>query len=1514
LVRAFGDHDRTLFNNLTPWFMQGSAVNTQLHAGARLPRLLAGLLCWILAPMAHGAIDAPPLILEHLTPADGLPQGTVFATLQDSQGFVWLGTEDGLVRYDGHDLVRYAYSASAHNGLPGNYIQQIVEDARHDLWLAVKNAGVARWHRDTDRFTVYRHDPADTASLGSDAVHAVALDAAGQVWIGTLDAGIDILDPVTGRIQHRRHDPSDPDSLVADHIYTLTLDRSGSMWVGTQAGLDRWQSDPGAFIHYRRAPEDSQSLSSNQISHVLEDRAGDIWIASYDGGLSRMDRDGRVLQHFAHDPKQPTSLSSNDVRAVLEDQAGRLWVGTAEGLDLLDRSTGSFGHYRHDENDASSLRDSYVMSLYMDPSGLVWIGTRAGGVSRWNPRSWELGGRRPAWLDDKLVTAFADAPDNKVWIASLGGGLVQFDADSGQAVPIDTLTGHAGAIGDQRVMALRLDRHGTLWIGTMAGGLRKLSANGRLEVIAVKPGDPHSLSDAGVMAILEAHDGRIWVGTHDGGVNVLDPVTGLVRQLVYGSERPGALSAASASALAEDPSGNFWIGTDGGGLNLARPDGSVIKVFRHDPNDASSLPANTVYAVTVDLQGRVWIGTDGGGLARVIGSATAPDAIRFQVTSREDGLSSDTIYGVLPDAGGHIWLSGNAGLMRLDPDSRAIKTYHREHGLQGEEFNFGAYYRLRDGRLCFGGPGGFNIFDPARLSESRRAPRLALTGLEVMGAPAPSTTPYWLRDHIVIDYQASVLSLDFGALDFVSPQRNHIAYRMAGLTDRWIDLGKQHRVTLTNLDAGDHVLEVRAANADSVWSDSPLRLSIHRNPAPWRSPWAYAIYALAALGLVAHRLRLQRRKFRQVVAARERLESEVALRTRELLESNRQLAHAARAKSDFLDRMSHELRTPMNGVVGMTELLARTPLSAMQMRLTETVRSSAQVLLQIVNDLLDLSKIQAGKIQLESLPIDLVVMLEECTSLFMGAAEAKGIELIVWPPLQQHGSLLGDPLRLRQILMNLIGNAVKFTSQGQVVVKAELESVESDRACVLISVIDTGIGIEATTIAKIFEPFAQADESTTRRFGGSGLGLAICRELAGLLGGEIRVESMPGMGSTFTLAVTMQQIAEPARQSWAPLPRHSVHVLTRRPALAECLWRHLSAFGLSPHMHDGDLPFAALGTEDLIIVDAGSYPDYFRVYAAAGAGPRAALLAVASATEAQTCDLLNLVGSANIVAKPVHRAALHEAIAGLSEPASGAAPPAARAETWRGHVLLVEDEPVNAAVAQGYLAALGCSSVWVKDGQEATARSAAERFDLILMDLSMPTMDGFATTALIRQRGAGSQRVPIVALTAHDAASYRHICIEADMDDLLTKPYTLEECAQMLRRWIGPSQSPHSAAGLSNIDANAVASVRSLRGGRQTDLYPKLIELFHVSSTKSLSELEAALGTQDLTAAAAIAHKLSSSAANVGALAFASQVRLLEQTCQRGDAAAARRLHAALMAAHPALLEELSKLQLRASA
>lgn len=1489
--------------------------------------VLSGLVCMASAARAE---DERPLALRHLTTANGLPQSTVMTTLRDSRGFVWIGTEDGLMRFDGQQLVRYSRSQEGTRSLPGNFIWQVVEDSRHDLWVAMKDAGIARWHPDSDRFESYSHDPQRRNSLASNAARALVADRTGRIWVGT-DAGISILDPVSGAFTHLRHDGKSRESLASDEVNALLIDRGGDIWIGTAAGLDRWDAATGRIT--RISMRGGAPAMRGPVSRLLEDADGSIWVASFEAGLARIERDGRVLQRYLHRPGVEESLAGNDVRALLRDSAGNLWVGTDDGLDLLAADSRRFIHYRRDAGDADSLRDSFIMSLYQDETGLVWIGTRSGGVSRWNPRSWQMGGLRPAWLRDQSVFAFADAPGGEVWVASLGG-LVRYNPRTGRATSIDAVLGRHNALGDRRVTALRAARDGSLWIGTMADGLKRLYPDGRLRAFPVSPGKAGAISSGGVMSIAEARDGRIWIGTYSGGVNIIDPSSGTVRQLPFGSES-GAVSGGIVTAILEDSQGRFWLGTEGNGVTVVDARANLLREFTHDQADVHSLPSNTVYSLANDTAGRVWIGT-GSGMARVPDTAAPPGELRLETVSAGRGSGSEVAYGLVSDPRGGMWISGNAGLLYLDPDADATRIYHRADGLQGEEFSFGAYHLLRDGRICFGGPGGFNIFDPREMSEPHQPPAVLLTHIDVLGAPAGGDMPYWTRDKLDLDHRASIVSLDFSVLDFTTPDHTRLAYRLPGLSDQWIDLGAQRRITLTDLAAGNHTLEVRAASADSPWSARPLRISLHRDPPPWRTGWAYALYVSLFLVLVTLRIVRQQQKLRAMLRTQEFLESQVEARTAELVVSNQRLAEAARAKSDFLDRMSHELRTPMNGVVGMTELLSRTALTPAQAQLTRTISSSARILLRIVNDLLDLSKIRAGKVELEKSPVDLGQVLEECASLFAAAAESKRLQLVVCPPAQWRRTLLGDPLRLRQIVMNLIGNALKFTVNGEIVVRADVDPAGEGRAAVRISVADTGIGMDESVLARIFEPFTQADEKTTRQYGGTGLGLSICRELAGLMGGEITVTSRPQVGSTFCLRLSLP-IGEPL-QTGAALTPVPVQICTRSPSLAEALRRLLDILDLPRAGNDGCVDEPGMAR----LVDAATENEHLAALLAGAASGRRGLMVVATGADCERLGLRMMLPEGAILSRPVTRQSLHDALVAAMGQGAGArlargvaaAAPAGKLARLRGSVLLVEDDPVNAAVAEGYLAESGCHSTWVTSATAALSLAQTQRFDLILMDLNMPDMDGIAATLRLReaeaQRGGG--RTPVIALTAHDAQGHRQRVLRAGMDDILGKPCTLEEFHALIARWLSDQSAgtigsdpavtdivdaaddaPPDGA-LACIDLAAVQVIARLGTGGTAGLFQKLVGLFESSSRPLMSALAAAVAERRFDDAASICHRLKSSAANVGAMAFSAAVRGLEQQCRARDFEAAQVECRQLVAAHEPLLAALRSFNWAATA
>jgi signal transduction histidine kinase/CheY-like chemotaxis protein/sugar lactone lactonase YvrE len=1127
--------------------------------------------------------------------------------------------------------------------------------------------------------------------------------------------------------------------------------------------------------------------------------------------------------------------------------------------------------------------------------------------------------------------SFAEDAAGRLWVGTLGEGLHRIDLESGVHATVGEVIGRPAALRDARVMSLLSDRSGNLWIGTMTRGLSRLGPDGSLTSYRAKPDDPQALAVDGIMALLEARDGRIWVGTFGGGVNVLDPASGNFRRISYDPRDPASISAPRATSLAQDADGFVWVGTEGGGLNVFHEDGSLLRTFRHDAADAGSLAVDTVYALHADGRGRIWVGTDGGGLNLVQGSARRPGEVRFGSVSKRDGLASDIVYGVTSDAAGMVWVSSNAGLTRYDPESGTATRFHREHGLQGEEFSFGAVFRSRSGRLCFGGSDGFNVFDPLRLAGAGRPPPVVLTSVEVMNRPAETTFPAAVLPSLTIGHEDDIVSFEFAALDFTAPDKNRYAYRLVGFDHDWVDLGTRRRVSYTNLEPGKYRLEVRAANTDGVWSDVALRLPVDVQPAPWQTVWAKLLGAGSVVIVVLIAWRSQRRKLELAGQAREKLEREVTERTVELRDRNDELARVSSAKSDFLSRMSHEIRTPMNGVIGMTDLLRRTELSRRQSELVAGIHGSARSLLQILNEILDLARVESGKLMLERVEFDLCGLLEEAAGTFAAQAEEKGLELIISPPVDLTCRLVGDPLRVRQVLQNLVGNAVKFTASGEVLVTAVMRPDGDGRALARIEVCDTGEGMSGETLARVFEPFSQADESTTRRFGGTGLGLAICRQLVELMGGRLEATSEPGLGSTFTveLPFSIAGAAAPAAVERS-LAGVRARLACRRVGLETAVRRMAEAWGVE-FDESGPVPeHGILLQEDrtaVRIVDADSQPALLdRLLLERGSGGAAGLVVLARTGTAVALRLEERFGADAVVVKPVRREPLQASIARAA--GRTVAPPALQAQAARrgplghlaGHVLVVEDNPVNAAVAEGMLAEVGCSATLVDGGHRAVSRALAERYDLILMDLHMPDLDGLTATTLIR-RAEKKRRVPIIALTADAAATHRERCLAAGMDDFIGKPFTLEELHATLSRWlpVAPAAARgHTAvdptATMVGLDRAALAGIRALDRPDKPRLLPRLVALYTTSSTQLAEELRAAMGGGDLEAGRRIAHSLKSASANVGAGKLAQLSQALETACAEGDVEQARHVGEQILALHPSTLDALHNAALQDTA
>jgi signal transduction histidine kinase/ligand-binding sensor domain-containing protein/CheY-like chemotaxis protein/HPt (histidine-containing phosphotransfer) domain-containing protein len=1497
-----------------------------------LRAFLLGAALATLAPPTLAAVPAPavrPLYFEHLTMRDGLSQSTVEGFLQDSQGYLWLATESGLDRYDGSSVRVYHRERGNPHALASDYIWTIAEDSNTDLWLATVGGGVARWQRRSDEFQLFRHEAARADSLASDQVRTLLIDASGSIWVGTMDRGLDLLNPATGSARHFRHRDDDPGSLASDSVFALYRDRTGRIWIGTDGGLSHYDPASGGFVNYGRSAEGA-GLSDLQVRAITEDHTGALWIGTRRGGLDRLEPGSGRVTAFRHDPANPHSLSKNFVMAVLEDNAQRLWIATPDGLNLFDRVSEGFVRYGNDADNPQSLRDSNIVALYQDRGGVLWVGTRSGGASHWNPDSWLLGHYRSAAFRDTQVGAFADDGAGRVWVGTIGAGLIEIDTRSGTERHYGTTT-EAPRLSDDRVMALLYDRLGTLWVGTMTGGLDQVDlASGGVHVWRSFATDSQSLPADGVMALYQDRLGDIWVGTFGGGIASIAP-SGRLTRYPSAPEAANGLSDAHASAIAEDALGNLWIGTVGGGLNLLERSSGRFYHFGRDDRDRASLSDDAVFAVHVDRRGEVWVGTSGG-LDRVVGSSAAPGSVRFE--SYAGVLPYRSVYGIESDGAGNIWLSTNNGLVRLDPRARAVKIYHEWHGLQGEEFTSGAHYQDRDGDLFFGGNNGFNAFAPAAVKFTAPPPRVVLTSAARLNKPLPESELPAPGRPLRLAYDDKLVTFEFAALDFTSPANNRYSYRLDGFDTDWVDAGSLHRATYTNLDAGDYRLRVRAANADGAWSSDELTIPVRVAPAPWNTAAARLLYVIAGLLLLAWLWRSQQARRARALRYSRKLEQTVQERTHQLQERNAQLQVLTRAKSDFVARMSHELRTPLNGVLGMTSLLLDTPLDGAQRRFAEGIHRSADSLLAMVSDVLDLSKIEAQRVTLDPVENDLIELVEHTVEVLAPRAVAKGIELLFDAPTQPLPRVQVDAVRLRQVLTNLGGNAVKFTEAGEVIFRVVplVEGGMGESLRVRLDVSDTGIGIAPQNQRRIFEQFAQEDASTTRRFGGTGLGLAISRQIVQLMGGDLTVTSVPGAGSTFSFELCLP-VVRAAPQAAEPLPRLAgvrVLVIDDNPAARVLMSNALRAWGAHPTLVaslDAGLTEARGARYEAVVVDDPS-----------GDGTTDALLEQLHTAGAARPCVIRLASFSSLspgaaasgdrwfdaeITKPLRLRDLQRALCGGAPPAgaSGAPPapsrPALRARL-SGRVLVVEDQPLNRDVAQGMLAALGVACDTAADGQQALDKLASERFDAVFMDCEMPVMDGLSATRALRARERAGEHVPVIALTADATAQGRTACFAAGMDHYLAKPFTREALYTALARWLPqPSPGPADAVADSEaellLDRGTLAALRSLPSRGSQDMLQHIGQSWLSDSARLIAAIEAALAAGEARELARAAHAWRSCNGHVGALGLVRLCRELEACGRGGDLHPAPALLAQARALYGRVCDELQG-ELRRSA
>ena len=838
-----------------------------------------------------------PLVLdnirfEHITVEDGLSQNGAFAILQDSKGFMWFGTQDGLNKYDGQNFTVYKHDPDNSNSLSDNWIWAIHEDHLGALWIGTRNGGLDRYDRELEQFSHYQHDPDNPQSLSHNEVLAIYEDPDGTLWIGTR-RGLDRFDRETEIFTHYHHNPSDLQSLSADAVLSVYETQDGILWVGTEGGgLSRFDRETETFTHFSNDPDDPHSLSHNNVWTIYEDPFEVLWLGT-DSGLDRFDRESGQFTHFQNSPDDPHSLSHNAVRAIYEDPSGALWIGTdGGGLDRFDRETKTFAHYQNDPSDPHSLSHYLVYEIYQDRESVLWIGTYGGGINKlfWGGLNFAYFNHNPndpnSLSNNDIRGIYLDQSDT-LWVGT-NGGLNSLDRRTGQwrhfqHDPADPDSLSSNIVGD-----VYEDQERLLWIGTFENGLNSFDPETeRFTRYQEDPNDPTSFEGSTVTEIYQDQQGILWIGSVDGGLNRYDQEREQFTHYLTDLNDPDSINSDSVLSIYEDQHGWLWIGTFGDGLNKFDRANEKFTHFQADSQDSSSLSNNIVSVIFEDRGGTLWIGT-AGGLNKF-----DPQTETFTHYREKDGLPNDLVYGILEDEGGNLWLSTNHGLSRFNPRAETFKNFDVNDGLQGNEFNSFAYHKSDSGEMFFGGINGFNAFYPDRVQANNPyLPPVALTRLIQGGEEMDLGKTINNVTEVTLNWPNNFFEFEFAALSYAHPEENQYAYMLEGLDHDWIDMGTRGYGRYTNLPGGSYTLRMIGSNNDGVWNEEGTSVKIKVVPPFWETWWFRGAILLILVGGVIGGTRL---RVRSIQARSRELETQVVSRTKELAALNAVAAVVSRS-------------------------------------------------------------------------------------------------------------------------------------------------------------------------------------------------------------------------------------------------------------------------------------------------------------------------------------------------------------------------------------------------------------------------------------------------------------------------------------------------------------------------------------------------------------------------------------------------------------------------------------------
>ncbi|WP_200976435.1 hybrid sensor histidine kinase/response regulator transcription factor [Echinicola sp. 20G] len=1048
---------------------------------------------------------------RNLDVANGLSQGSAMAIAQDDRGFIWIGTRDGLNRYDAREFTVYRNQPGDSLSLSSNSITSLYNDSQGRLWVGT-NRGLNRYDPNMDRFQQVLLGDERGRALNEGLVISFFEDREGRLWVCT-SMGLYCIkkDECIARLAfHASKYPAR--NIAPRNVNAVFQDSKGFYWIGTSQGLiegrlvEENSKMPTFEIMETYDTDGSHSLlSDHNITCINEVEKGLLWVGTKKGGINILNLQTGEVRFIKADAQFSNGIASNDIRSIFKDKFGGFWVGTFRGLNHYSQE-GKWSKYVASEEASDALRHNSVKSIFQDSKGSIWIGTYYGGVHVFDlDISWFNNHTYSPYINSishNVVSSIEETDKGNLWIGTEGGGLNFLDRNSGIFSQFIHQDDNPKSLSHNNVKSLYQDRSGNLWVGTYSGGLNLLK-NGKssFEHFMNQEEDSLSLSSDNVYAIDEDQQGNLWLGTFGGGVNMMGK--GNWGKFVhYNTNKKGIyhLSSREVRTLIVDTKDRVWVGTEDG-LNLREREGDPFQVFHFEPNVQGSLSGDVVVSLLEDSRHRIWIGTFNTGL-NLYDEASRT----FRNFTVEDGLAGNNVFGILEDEKGILWLSTNNGLSRFDPETLGIKNYGPEDGLSGREFVMGGAKKLTNGQLAFGSSNGFTLFHPDSLRQSSYPPPVVLTDFKLFNKslkPDPDgvmAENVSLLKEIVLRHDQNIFSIDFAVLNYVIPEKNQYAFMLEGFDNQW-NYVKNPTATYTNLNAGTYTFMAKGSNNDGVWSDVPARIVIRVLPPPWKTWWAFLIYGTVIFVAVYYLMRF--------VQTRAKLEHDLYV---EHLE-NEQQKELHELKLNFFTNISHEFRTPLTLIIGPLErLLQDGKTTGFQLSLLRTIRGNANRLLGLVNQLMDFRKQESGNMQMKVSQKDLVQFLEERLTFFIPYAAQRNVALHFDKRVD---SLLVyfDSEQLDKVVSNLLSNAFKYTpEEGKIVLRVDQEAFTSDfpKGAAVIEVEDNGEGIPSADLELIFDGFYQVSDqytSTRGKENSSGIGLALTKSLVTMHKGSIHAFS-----------------------------------------------------------------------------------------------------------------------------------------------------------------------------------------------------------------------------------------------------------------------------------------------------------------------------------------------------------------------------------------------------------------------